>query len=95
MCQAALFAWDPFCPLQVVPVIKQFHKVVLCGFAVWNALSPAYLIVRGVAENSSNQQARFYAREGLMPIFEAIKQCAANYKQNGGMCYRAIQAARR
>ena len=67
----------------------------ICCFAVWAALAPAYLIVRGVAEQPGNEQARFYAREGLMPIFEAVRQCAANYQQNGGMCYRALQAARR
>jgi len=63
--------------------------------AVWNALAPAYLIVRGVAESSGNEHARFYAQDGLMPIFEAIKACAANYKNNGGLCYRAVQVARR
>jgi hypothetical protein len=65
------------------------------GAAVWNALAPAYLIVRGVAESSGNEHARFYAHDGLMPIFEAIKACAANYKKNGGLCYHALQVARR
>ena len=74
--------------------VHAFDAGVWC-LAVWAALAPAYLIVRGVAEQPGNEQARFYAREGLMPIFEAVRQCAANYQQNGGMCYRALQAARR